>query len=306
MTNAEPVGLKEARMKLFREFGLPSGSWEKINRLLKGSIDMHVHPGPSFEAEPRLDAYEAAVQANEAGMRAIVMKNHHYCTAPLAYVIGKLVPDVVLVGGVCIDTVSTGGLNIYTIRQAAVMGAKIIWFPTLDSPQLNAFSGRPGGISILDSNGSILPVVTEILNVTKKYNMVVCNGHMSFTESLAMYKEARRLGINKLVATHVLFGPHPQIYPPLSLDQQKELANLGVYLEHSYRESNEDFERFVTQVRTVGVEHCMIGTDTGQLTTPAPVECMRLMITKLLAHGFDEQEVKTLTSTNAGKLLDLN
>jgi Family of unknown function (DUF6282) len=306
MTNVDLAELKEARLKLYRDFGLPPGSWEKINRLLKGSIDMHMHPGPTFEAEPRLDVYEAAVQAKEAGMRAIVLKNHHYCTAPLAHVIGKLVPDIALIGGVCIDTVSTGGLNIHTIRQAAIIGAKIIWFPTLDAPQLNAFSGRLGGISILDSKGGILPIVTKILEIAKQHNMVVCNGHLSFTESLALFKEAKRLGMSKLVATHVLFGPHPQLYPPLSLDQQKQLAEMGVYLEHSYREANADFERFAMQVRAVGVESCVIGTDTGQVTTPAPVECMRLMITKLLAHDFSEQEVKTMSSTNASKLLDLN
>lgn len=306
MSNVEVTGLKEARKKMYYEFGaLSLSSRDKISALMKGAIDTHMHPGPTVDAVPRFDVYEAALQAKAAGMRAFVFKNHHYCTAPLAEVVNRLVPHFTVVGGVCIDTVSTGGFNIHTIKQAAEYGAKVIWFPTLDAPKLKAFSGRTGGLSVLDSSGNVLPVVTEILEVCKKFNMVVVNGHMSFTESLAMFKEAKRVGVSKLLAAHVRFSPHPQLYPPFSLEEQKQFADLGVLIEHSYREAEENMEEYIAQVRAVGADRCVIGTDTGQLTTPTPVECMRLMITKLLAHGFSEQEIKAMSSTNASKLLDL-
>lgn len=43
--------------------------------LLKGAIDVHVHAGPHLKSSPRrVDPIEAAIQARDAGMRAIVFK----------------------------------------------------------------------------------------------------------------------------------------------------------------------------------------------------------------------------------------
>ena len=67
-----------------------------IDRLLQGSIDMHIHPAPV--AMPCLDALEIARQARQAGMRAIVLKHHSYPTAPLAELVGQLVPDIDVFG----------------------------------------------------------------------------------------------------------------------------------------------------------------------------------------------------------------
>ena len=59
-----------------------------IDKLLQGSIDMHMHHGPDTSVTGRrVDALEAAQQAEQAGMRAIVLKNHDYSTAPLAYIV---------------------------------------------------------------------------------------------------------------------------------------------------------------------------------------------------------------------------
>src|SRR5512147_652090 len=79
------------------------------DRLISGSIDMHLHPGPdSFKC--RVDALEAANQAKQAGMKAIVIKNHFYPTAPIAMMVNQLVPDFKVFGSVCLDY-QMGGLN---------------------------------------------------------------------------------------------------------------------------------------------------------------------------------------------------
>ena len=69
-----------------------------IDELLKGSIDMHIHCGPDPRVERRLDAIDAARQAKEAGMRAIVLKSHEYPTAPLAYAVRRIVSDIDVFG----------------------------------------------------------------------------------------------------------------------------------------------------------------------------------------------------------------
>ena len=46
--------------------------------LMKGSIDIHIHIGPDPLRRRRVTAYEAAIQARDAGMRGIILKSHHY------------------------------------------------------------------------------------------------------------------------------------------------------------------------------------------------------------------------------------
>ena len=53
---------------------LPEGrSFERTQELLQGAIDIHVHAGPHLFSSPRrVDPVEAAMQARDAGMQAIV------------------------------------------------------------------------------------------------------------------------------------------------------------------------------------------------------------------------------------------
>ena len=54
---------------------------------------MHIHAAPDT-VPMRLDVVEAAQQARDAGMKAIVIKNHFYSTAPLVTIAKKFVPDM--------------------------------------------------------------------------------------------------------------------------------------------------------------------------------------------------------------------
>ncbi|HUV54180.1 MAG TPA: DUF6282 family protein [Candidatus Krumholzibacteriaceae bacterium] len=53
---------------------LPEGrSLERSEELLRGAIDIHVHAGPHIFSSPRrVDPFQAAIQARDAGMRGIV------------------------------------------------------------------------------------------------------------------------------------------------------------------------------------------------------------------------------------------
>ena len=48
--------------------------------------------------------------ACEAGMKAIVLKSHEYCTASVAYIVGQVVPNIAVFGALCLNT-EAGGLN---------------------------------------------------------------------------------------------------------------------------------------------------------------------------------------------------
>ena len=94
-----------------------------IDHLVRGAIDMHMHPGPGGLC--RLDAIEAAEQARQAGMKAIVLKSHSY-TAAVAVMVSKLVEGVQVFGSICLDY-EIGGLNLNAVENAARLGAKVVW-----------------------------------------------------------------------------------------------------------------------------------------------------------------------------------
>jgi len=64
-----------------------------IDELLSGSIDMHVHPG-LVRGLSRIDTIEAARQAQQAGMKAIVIKSHIYPAAAVAVIVNQMVPNM--------------------------------------------------------------------------------------------------------------------------------------------------------------------------------------------------------------------
>ena len=80
------------------------------DKLIKGSIDMHAHYGPDPFAARKVDALTGARQAHRAGMRGIVLKNHQHCTAGLASIVGQIVPEIAVIGSVCLNA-EVGGLN---------------------------------------------------------------------------------------------------------------------------------------------------------------------------------------------------
>jgi hypothetical protein len=65
---------------------------------MQGAIDFHVLADPDPYHSRRLDVLDLALQAKEAGMKAVVAKCHPYNTAPLAYLVNKIVSGFILVG----------------------------------------------------------------------------------------------------------------------------------------------------------------------------------------------------------------
>jgi hypothetical protein len=281
--------------------------------LISGSIDMHMHPGPdAFKC--RVDALEAANQAKQAGMKAIVLKNHSYPTAPVAMMVNQLVPDFTVFGSVCLDY-EMGGLNVHAVEYSARAGARVVWMPTFSSA--NSISkmrdlGLPlegAGYSILDDKGQLVPEIHHILAVVKQYNMVLASGHMSPAETFALEKEARKLGINKFVVTHPL--DHEFFSEAFSKQDLVLLAKNGAFIEFTLIallswEFRHDPAEMMDVIKTVGAEHCIMSTDLGQIWNPRPVEGLRMFIVTLVKYGVTEDEINLMTKINPGRLLGLD
>jgi hypothetical protein len=281
--------------------------------LVAGSIDMHLHPGPdAFNC--RVGALEAANQAKQAGMKAIVIKNHFYPTAPIAMMVNQLVPDFTVVGSVCLDY-EMGGLNVHAVDYSARAGARVVWMPTFSST--NSISkmrdlGIPlkgDGYSILDSKGQLVPEINPILAVIKQYDMVLASGHMSPTETFALEAAARQWGINKFVVTHPL--DHEFFSQAFSKQDLLQLAKNGAFIECTFlafqaSEFRHDPAEMVEVIKAVGAERCIMATDLGQIWNPLPVEGMRMFIVTLLKYGITEDEIDLMTKANPSKLLGLS
>src|SRR5919201_1476416 len=107
-----------------------------IDELLDGAVDLHCHPFPS-PFPRRIDILEAARHYAEAGFRAIVVKSHHHSTAPDVALLKRHGLDetgVQVFGAVALNC-HVGGLNPHAANLALALGARVVWFPTISSPQ---------------------------------------------------------------------------------------------------------------------------------------------------------------------------
>jgi hypothetical protein len=284
-----------------------------LDDLLRGSIDMHLHPGPDV-FPCRLDALEAARQARQAGMRAIVIKNHSYPTTPLAVILKQLVPEVGIIGSICLDY-EVGGLNADALEKHAQMGARVVWMPTFSSRNSRAKMRKLGiklegeGFSILDSDGKLVPEVHKVLEIIKDNRMVLASGHMSPVETVALVERAHRIGIDKVVITHPLDVEF--IEDSHTLEELQRLAAMGAFIEQTFvtmlpTEFCHDPKLRSEAIRAIGVEHCIMSTDLGQYWNLPPAEGMRFFMATLLRVGISEQEIEVMAKRNPARLLDLD
>jgi len=281
--------------------------------LMRGAVDMHVHHGPDTKPR-RVDALEAARQARQAGMRAIVLKSHSYPTAPLASMINQLVPGITVIGSICLDY-EIGGLNLYALETSARLGARVVWMPTFSSANSRdrmktlGFDLEGDGFSIIDANGRLVPEIPLIVSMVKQYGMVLASGHLSPSETFALIDEAHKTGIHRMIITHPLdveFFDHP-----FSADDLHRLVQMGAFVELTFvgllpTEFRHDPVHMVEVIKALGADHCIMSTDLGQFNNLLPAEGMRLFIATLLQKGVEEKDIEIMTKVNPARLLGLD
>jgi len=289
--------------------------------ILAGAYDLHVHTGP--DVLPRkLDDLEMADRLIRLGMKGHGIKNHYFCTAERARLINAFRPGYRAVGGLCLNN-TVGGLNPVAVEMAARDGAKIIWMPTFDSAneqehirhsppdklphwaQLRMEYERRGKplpvIGILE-DGRLKKAASEVLEIIASHRLILATGHLGKEEVLVLVKEAVRHGVRKIVVTHPNF---PSLR--LSKEEQKELAELGAFMEHCYTTPNtgkDTWESVCEQIRYVGPDRCILSTDLGQPAGPYPDEGLADFVGKLLEGGFRREEIRRMTAENTSHLVE--
>jgi hypothetical protein len=290
----------------------------EINRLLVGAIDLHCHSGPA--AMPRiLNHYEAMKECQEAGFQALVYKDHFYLGTPHAILLETLFPDtgVKLYSGIALNNAS-GGINPHAVNHAINIGAKIVWMPTLSAAnhiKLVAGTNFPATakkmlpaepLSALDANGKVTDEAKQVCDLIAEGDIILASGHLPVEELHLLYPEAKKRGVKKMMINH------PTFMIGCSDEDIRQLAALGVYMEHEagmFTREDEppygsaDLKRLID---VAGVDQTIICSDLGLRGAPRPVAGFRIIVDRLLKLQYSEADIRTLTSKNAAKMLNLN
>jgi hypothetical protein len=293
---------------------------ERIDSLLKGAIDPHVHSGPSI-ALRAVDHLELLRDLSAAGFAAVVTKDHDYSGVMTAALIKKHHPDLrtKLYSSIVLNNV-VGGFNPYAVEHTAAMGGKVVWLPTLAAENhlrwektsnwvhpASTQKMRPAvGIPVLDSARAVRDDVKEILDIVARNDMVLASGHLHVSETWLVFEEAKRRGVNRIVLTH------PEDIVDATMNDVSGIAKMGAFIEQSlcmFLEGSkfkiataEDLRRFI---EAAGVDQTVLCSDLGQVGIFSPIEGFRRGIKLCMDLGFDDGQIRKMVSSNAARMLGI-
>src|SRR5438309_274423 len=282
---------------------------------VEGLIDFHVHCAPDVFGRS-IDDDEAVTLARDDSLEALVLKNHVALTADRAWLVRKHVPGVKVFGGIVLNT-AVGGINPEAVQWMWRMQGgfgRVVWFPTFDADHhVKHFKDAPEGVKVLGPDGKVLPAVRDVLKICAQQKLVVCTGHLSPTESLALARAARDAGCDRIAITHSEFE-----VVNMSLDEMKQAAAAGAKMEicamgplmgpnahlgwmRSWRQV--PVKETAERIKAVGAEHFLLATDLGQTGNPSPPDGYKLLVAGLLAEGITKDQVRTMGREVPGRLL---
>lgn len=283
---------------------------------LDGAVDLHCHPFPDLF--PRLaDDFDIAIAARNAGLKALVLKCHHESTVSRAYLVQRVVPGIRILGGIVLNTY-VGGINPAAVEAALRLGGVEVWMPTIDAGYHAQVHGGTGGydaqrggrtsgagIWLADKDGRVKPEVKDVLELVAERGAILGTSHLAPREIVALVKEARSSGVERIVVTHPFFR-----VPNLDMDTVEEIARLGAMPEFGYCTVSPAWhyatvEKVAEAIARVGASRCLLVSDTGQRHNPMPSEALRIFAQTLFEKGVAADDIGTMIRTNPLDLLDL-
>jgi hypothetical protein len=303
------------------EYPTPSS---RARELVRDGVDVHVHIAPDV-VERRIDDVSLARRCEEVGLAGFVMKSHYTSTAERASVVRAVVPGIAALGALVLNR-AIGGMNALAVEIAAREGARVIWMPTTDShaerehlahqgpnanlpvwakveAEFNERGIKSGPVAALDDAGELLPDTRLVLEVVAEHGLVLATGHLGREELFPVVAAAREAGIEHVVVTHPDFPAQD-----LSVDEQRELAGLGAWIERCFTTPYTgkcSWDRWIEGIWAVGPERTILSSDLGQISNPPVEDGLPLMADRLLEAGFGEDEVRTMAVTNTRALAGL-
>lgn len=291
---------------------------------IAGFYDLHIHSAPAPFVRIG-DSEDIARWCAEAGMAGICIKSHFESTVSKVHHARRHIvpdfPDFKIFSAIALNR-GVGGVNPGAVELALEQGAKIVWLPTMDAAAHAAafggvgtwglgsmtvgarIEGSPrGGYTVL-AGGKLTPEAKEVMALAKAYDAVLGTGHIGRDEVFAVVEHAASIGHRRLVVTHPEFR-----VPNLGLDDLVALAKIGARFEFCAVNTFpltrlHSIEAIRDMIFGVGVEHCIVSTDAGQLFNPRPPETLRVFVQSLHEIGVDEATIRALCIDNPRRLIE--
>jgi len=281
---------------------------------LEGMYDLHVHPAPSIQRR-RFTALGAIRLANEERMAGILFLDHTYNTTMMAETINEMGFQTKAFGSIMLNE-AVGGLSPSVVEIALALGTKQIEMPTYsskahfdaygDDQKIFPYKKRLKPIYILDEHGHLIPEVEEIIDIIKGTDSFLASGHLSTSEVDAIVTCAKGKGCRVMVC-----GVSTDM-PGYPLDAQRNWASDHVFMEHDYMALTDVPHRttligtIVEQIRAVGAERCVLGTDAGNIKLPDNVTAMKEFVGRLMEAGLTDKEIDLMARRNPKILLGIS
>jgi len=288
--------------------------------LAAGMVDVHVHTWPDT-FDRTVDAIAAARTARAAGLRAIVLKGGAFETVTRAAAANAAVPEVRTLGGVVFNW-PMGGVNPAAVQAmvdfrggGAERVGRVVWMPSLDARNHYRRFGIPGRpVDVFDGD-RLVPAMHEVLALCARHDLVLATSHLAPAEALALIRAARAAGVERIVCTHADYDPIA-----MTIDEQREAARLGAYIEHAYigvflgpdspvarfrSWRGTTVEAMAAAIKAVGAERCVLASDMGAAGVGTPAEGFVAFVHALLACGVTEAELDRMGRVNPAALLGL-
>ena len=292
----------------------------RARALLRGAFDTHIHVDP--DVVPRIvDDLTLARRFLDLGMDGFILKSHYNATAERARVVNAAVPGITVRGAIVLNR-AVGGLNPLAVEVAAREGARTVWLPTVDSVNESHERDVPRGtkvpvwvalqrdlreqgieiepVPVVDDSGALVPETRAVLERIARHDLLLATGHLARDEIFAVVDAARAAGVTQIVITHPEFPAQS-----LSVEDQLALTERGALLERCMTTPHTGkiaWEQWIENIRACGPEHSVLSTDLGQTFNPPVEDGMAIMVDRLLAAGFDDEEVRVMAVTNSRRV----
>jgi hypothetical protein len=293
---------------------------DRARALLHGAYDTHIHVAP--DVVPRIvDDVTLAHRFATLGMDGFILKSHYTSTAERAAVVRAAVPGIQALGAIVLNR-AVGGLNPLAVEVAAREGVRTVWLPTVDSVNESHERDAPAGakvpvwvklqlelreqgieippVPVVNEAGEVLPDLHAVLERISHHGLLLATGHLARDEIFAVVEAAQEHGCEQIVITHPEFPAQS-----LSVEDQRALAAQGALLERCMTTPHTGkiaWEEWIAHIGETGPENSVLSTDLGQVFNPPVEDGMGIMVDRLLAAGFNDEEVQVMTVANTRRV----
>ena len=295
---------------------------DRARELLRGAYDTHIHVAPDI-VERIVDDVTLARRFLELGMAGFTLKSHYGSTAERASVVNAAVPGIEATGAIALNR-AVGGLNPLAVEVAAREGARTVWLPTVDAVNESHEREGVGGagskvpvwvrlqldlreqgieiepVPVVDAAGEVVDEAHRVFERIAAHGLVLATGHLAREEIFAVVDAALADGVTQIVVTHPEFPSQS-----LAVSDQRVLAERGALLERCLTTPHTGkigWDEWISHIRDCGPEHSVLSTDLGQVFNPPVEDGMGIMVDRLLAAGFSDEEVHVMAVVNTRRV----